>query len=163
MEANYRLQSVRIHTSYLADHSHLDVLGLVLRNRHVRGWVMFFITHQNVRHQRTFTRQERNSEFHSFTMPVFAIFPIELDPIDRDIQLMKESELSTHAKVRYCKKAKFFQDEFSWKLDLNSCWRHEILERKWCNLHNVANVQRVDPFVLIEVSKNVLHICLSHI
>lgn len=30
-------------------------------------------------------------------------------------------------------------------------------------MHNVANIQRVDPLVLIEVPKDVLHISVTHL
>ena len=163
VEPDDRLQSVRIYTSDLAYHSHLDVLRLVLWNRHVRRRMVLLIAHQDMRDKGTFTGQERYSKLYSFAVPILAILPIELYPINGDVQLMQEPELSPHAEVGHCKEAELLQHELSRKLDLDSRRRHEILERKWCNLHDIADVQRVDPLVLVEVPEDILHVCLADV
>jgi hypothetical protein len=50
VESNYRLQSIRVNTSYLSHHSYFHILLLVFRNRNIGGWVVLLIWHEDVGH-----------------------------------------------------------------------------------------------------------------
>ena len=53
MEADDRLKLVAVDAGDLPDNSDLDILAVVLWDRHVGRRMMFLVAHQNVRHQRT--------------------------------------------------------------------------------------------------------------
>jgi hypothetical protein len=96
-------------------------------------------------------------------VPVLAVFALVPDSSDCLVELVEESKLSPHAKVGDSKEAKFLKDELSGKLDLNGCGGHEVLKGKRGYLHNVADVQAVDPFVLVQVAKDVLHVWVANV
>lgn len=76
---------------------------------------------------------------------------------------MQKSELSSHAKVGDSQEAKLFQNELSRHLNLNRSWGEEVLESEWSNLHDVSDVKRVDPLVLVQVAKDVFHVSVSNL
>ena len=50
MEADYRLQTIRVDALNLTHDSDLNILLLFLWNRHVRGGVVLLVAHENVGH-----------------------------------------------------------------------------------------------------------------
>lgn len=46
-------------------------------------------------------------------MPVFGVFPLELDTMDNLVQLVQESEFSTHTEVRDSQEAHFLKYELT--------------------------------------------------
>lgn len=119
MEPDDGLQPIRIDTRDLADDAHLHILRLVFWNRHIGRGMVLLVTHQYVRHQWALAWQERNRKFHSLAMPVFTIFPIELDSTNGFIELVEKSELRAHAKVGHSKEAQLFKNELPRQLDLD--------------------------------------------
>ena len=61
METDNWLQSIRIDSDNLAYDSNFDVLGVILRNSHVRRRVVFLVTHKDVRDKGTLAWEERDS------------------------------------------------------------------------------------------------------
>ena len=120
--------------------------------------MVLFITHQNVRHQRTFTGQKGYCHFDCFSMPVLRISSVKLLILYFFFQLMKEPILSAHAKVAYGKEAHFLKNEFSGKFKLYCCLTEEVLQREWWNLHDVPNVETVYPLTLIQIAENIFHV-----
>ena len=76
---------------------------------------------------------------------------------------MKEPELCSHTEVRHCQKAKLLKHKLPRQLDLNGCRREEVLEGQGSNLHYVSNIEGVDPFILVQVAQNVLHVSIAHL
>ena len=93
MEPNDRLQTVGIDSVDLANHSHFYVLLFFFRDSHVRRRVVYFVTHENVRHQGAFAGQERYCKLNSLSMPVLAIFALKFDSSNCFIELVQKSEL----------------------------------------------------------------------
>ena len=99
VETDNRLQSIRIDSDNLTYNSNFDVLGVILRDCHIRGRVVLLVTHQDVRDKGTLAREERDSEFDSFAVPVLRVFPLEGYSSDRFIKLVQESEFGAHTEV----------------------------------------------------------------
>ena len=122
---------------------------------------MLLVTHKDVGDKWTFTRQERDCKLDSLAVPVLRVFSLVGDSTNLLIQLMEETELCAHAEVGHCQETELLEHEFPRKLDLQSCRRHEVLQSQRGNLHNIANIQTVDPLVLVQVAKYVLHVCVA--
>ena len=82
---------------------------------------MLLVGHEYVADQRALTRKERDGKLYCLAVPILTVLSIELDSANRLVQLVKESELCTHAEVGHCQEAELLQDEFSRKLNLNRC------------------------------------------
>eukprot|EP00354_Favella_ehrenbergii_P003012 CAMPEP_0170453494 /NCGR_PEP_ID=MMETSP0123-20130129/2059_1 /TAXON_ID=182087 /ORGANISM="Favella ehrenbergii, Strain Fehren 1" /LENGTH=129 /DNA_ID=CAMNT_0010715889 /DNA_START=3398 /DNA_END=3786 /DNA_ORIENTATION=- len=99
----------------------------------------------------------------AFPVPVLAVFTLERHPADRLVELMQKAELCAHTEVGDGQEAQLFEHELARQLNLNRCGREEVLQGERSNLHDVANVERVDPLVLVQVSQDVLHVCVAHL
>ena len=124
---------------------------------------MFLITHEYMRNQWTFTWKKCDGHFHSFSMPVFRVFSLESLILNFLLQLVQESVLCAHTEITDGEETHLFQDEFSRELKLKGCVTEEILKSQRRDLHDVAYVEAVDPFALIQISKDVLHVWLTTI
>lgn len=110
-----------------------------------------------------FTWKKSYSHLNSFSVPVFRVFPFESLFLNFFLQLMQESIFRAHAEVADGKEAHFFKDEFTWKFQLYWCLTQEILQCQRWYLHNISNVQAVDPFTLVQIAQNIFHIWISTI
>ena len=163
MEPNDGLKAIGVDAGNLAHDAHLHVLRILLRDGHIRRGVMLFITHEDVRDQRTLAWQERDGQLDRLSVPILGVSPLEFHATDRLIELVKEAELGAHAEVRDREEAELFEDELSRKLDLNCGGREEVLEGQWCDLHNIAYVKGVNPLILVEVAQDVFHVGVAHL
>lgn len=75
-------------------------------------------------------------------------------------RLKQEPHLCTHAEVRDGQDRQLAEEGFSAELDFVLVFLKELFHRNRLNLHYVANVQIVDPFVLIEKSEHTTHVGL---
>jgi hypothetical protein len=76
------------------------------------------------------------------------------------LQLMEESKLCAHAKVRNSEEAKLFEDVFSGEFELDGGDGHKVLHGERCNLHDVAYIEAEYPLALVQVSEEVPHVGL---
>lgn len=74
------------------------------------------------------------------------------------LKLMQKSVLGTHTEVTHGQKAHFLQDELAGKLQLEGGMAQKILQSQRRNLHDVTDVETVDPLALVQVAEDVLHI-----
>lgn len=121
MEADDRLKLVAVDAGDLPDNSDLDILAIVLRDRHVGRRMVFLVAHQDVRHQRALARQKRNRKLNGLSVPVLAVLSLIFYTANRFVKLMQEPELCAHAEVGDSKETKLFKDEFAGKLNLDGC------------------------------------------
>ena len=163
MESNDGLKAIRVDAGNLAHDAHLHVLRILLRDGHIRRRVVLFITHEDVRDQRTLAWQERDGQLDCFSVPILRVPPLEFDAADCLIELVKEAELGAHAEVRDREEAELFEDELARKLDLNCGGREEVLEGQRCDLHYIPYVKRVNPLILVEVAQDVFHVGVAHL
>ena len=96
-------------------------------------------------------------------MPVLAILSLILDTANRFVKLMQKPELCAHTEVGDSKETKFFKDKFTGELNLDGSRRQKVLEGQWRYLHYVADVETVNPFVLVQVPKDVLHVGVANV
>ena len=73
-------------------------------------------------------------------------------------KLDDETNLSAYAEITHAKEANSFQERESIKLLFVPAKRCQIFQLNRRDLHDVANVEREDPFGLVEKAKNVAHI-----
>ena len=91
-------------------------------------------------------------------MPVFRILAFEGLILDLLFQLMEESILSSHTEVAHSQEAHLFENELPWKFKLDSCVTQKVLKSQRRDLHDVSDVQAIDPLALVKVTKDVLHV-----
>ena len=157
------LKSARVNSIDLTDDTDVLVLVLVFWYDHVWRGMVLFITHQNVRDEWAFTRKERYGHLNGFSVPVLRVFPFESLFLNFFLQLVQESIFCAHAEVAHGKEAHFFKDKFTWKFQLYWRLTQEILQCQWWNLHDISDVQTVNPFTLVQIAKNVFHIWITTI
>ena len=73
---------------------------------------------------------------------------------------MQKSIFGTHAEVAYSQEAHFLQYKFTRELQLQSSVAEKILQCQWRDLHDITDVEAVNPFTLIQVAQDVFHIRL---
>jgi hypothetical protein len=96
-------------------------------------------------------------------MPVLTVFSLKPNAWQSLILLVKESKFCADAKIWDTEEADFFKDVLPSQLNDQSIAAHEILQRERWYLHDVADIKAVDPFALVKVPKNVLHISFTNI
>ena len=82
-------------------------------------------------------------------MPVLRVFPLKGLVLDLLFELMKEPILGSHAEVADCEETEFLKYKLSAQFKLNASVAHEVLQREGRDLHDVADVETVDPFTLV--------------
>ena len=158
MRPDYRLQFTRINARDLPYHFDLHVLSVILRNREI-GWRMvLLIRHQNVTHEGTLRGQKRNRQLHGFPVPILTVLPLVADTFDHIVLLVQEPELSAQTKIAHAEEADLLKNVLSGQLHCDARSGEEVLKCKRRHLHNIADVQTVDPFVLIQVTQDIFHI-----
>lgn len=152
------LEAARVDASRLAYYAHEFVLVFVLGYDHV-GWrMMLLVAHEYVRHERALARQKRNGHLDGLTVPVLRVLALEALLLDNFLQLMQEAVLRSHAEVADGQEAHLFEEELARKLQLYCRLRQEVLQRERRYLHDVADVETVDPLRLVQVAQDVLHV-----
>lgn len=96
-------------------------------------------------------------------MPKFAVLPRKTDALNDFILLVEESELCAETEVAHTEEADLLEHVFAGQLHRERIRRQEVLECEWRYLHNVSDVQAVDPLVLIQIAEDVFHIRVTNI
>ena len=74
--------------------------------------------------------------------------------------LNDEAHLGRDTEVRDDHKLKFLQEGLTRELVLVTVGLHEVLHANWLDLHDVADVQVEDPFILVQETENSSHVDL---
>lgn len=82
--------------------------------------------------------------------------------MDLFIELVEESVFRAHAEIAHCEEAQLFEYKLASQLNLDRRAAHEVLQRQGRYLHDVANIETVDPFVLVEVAEDIFHVGVAH-
>lgn len=96
-------------------------------------------------------------------MPKLRVFPCEGDSLNNFILLVQKSELCAQAKITNTKETNLFQNVLPGQFDRNSIWTQKILQSQWSHLHYITYIQAINPFVLVQIAKNVFHIRIANI
>ena len=91
-------------------------------------------------------------------MPILRVLSLEGLVLDLLLELVQESILCAHAEITDAEEAHFLEDEFTRELELEGRLAQEVLQSQRRDLHDVADVETVDPLRLIQVPKDVLHV-----
>ena len=70
----------------------------------------------------------------------------------------KKPQLRGHTEVRNCEVADLFQDGIATQLQVNLLRRVQVVDRQRRDLHDIANIEQVQPLALVEVSKENFHV-----
>jgi hypothetical protein len=71
---------------------------------------------------------------------------------------VEESVLRSHAEVTDRQETHFLQHEFPRQFELNGRMTQEVLEGQRRDLHDVTDIETIDPFTLVKVPEDVFHI-----
>jgi hypothetical protein len=82
-------------------------------------------------------------------VPVLTILTQVANAFDDFVLLVQKSKFCAETKVAYTEETYFFKDVLSGQLNNKSIWWKKVLERQGGNLHDVADVETVNPFVLV--------------
>lgn len=74
------------------------------------------------------------------------------------LRCSKEAQFRGHAEVGDGKVAYFLQDRVSTELEVDLLRRVQVMDRKRRDLHDVANVEEVEPLALVQIAEQYLHI-----
>ena len=78
-------------------------------------------------------------------MPIFGVLALKALLLYDFLQLMQEAVLCAHAEIADGEEAHLFEQELTRKLQLDGRLRQEVLQGERRYLHDVANVEAVDP------------------
>ena len=119
---------------------------------------MLLVAHEDVRHERALARQEGDGHLDGLAVPVLRVLALEALLLDDLLQLMQEAVLRAHAEVADRKEAHLLEEELARQLQLDRRLRQEVLQGERRYLHDVADIEAVDPLRLVQVAQNVLHV-----
>jgi len=121
-----------------------------------------------VRNQGTLAGKEGDGDLDGLPVPVLGV-PPGVDLLAQHfLQLVQEPVLGAHAEVgdhqeAYLKMRRetyFFQHVFAGELHFQRGTGLEVLHGKGSDLHDVSYVQGEKPLGLVQVAKQVLHVCV---
>lgn len=70
----------------------------------------------------------------------------------------QEAQLSGDAEVRDGEESYFFEDGVSGQFDINLLIAVQVVNGEWRYLHNVSNIQQVQPLTLIQIPQQNFHV-----
>ena len=70
----------------------------------------------------------------------------------------QKSQLRGHAEVGHGEVADLFQNGIATQLQVNLLRRVQVVDGQWRDLHDVADVEQVQPLTLIQVAEEHLHV-----
>lgn len=136
--------------------------GFVLLDRVVAGVVMLLVAQHDVLQQWALTRQEGARNFQAFSMPKLTLhfallLHFWLQVLAASVQ--QEPHFGRHAKVADDQDAELLEERIPGQLLLITRCLQEVLgQLKSSYLHDVADVQILNPFVLVQKSKHTPHV-----
>jgi hypothetical protein len=130
----------------------LFVALLVLFNWLLTWIVVLLVTQQDMIQQGAFRRQESACHLQRFCVPILTLkLSITFNFWLKEVcpRLQKKPHLSRHAEVAYRKDRQILQEHITTKLKLIVSLTKQVPHSNRLDLHDVADVQIKDPFVLI--------------
>ena len=146
-------------------HHETFLLNLIFSNGCLGRCMMFLVAQKNVIKQRTVRRKERTSDFKRFGVPHFRLGLLfrnveSLKIVDFFLELNYEADLSADTKVAHAEETYGLQEGKTVQFLFISPYCNQIFELNGRYLHNVPNVESLNPLRLIQKAQDMSHVGL---
>ena len=146
-----------------SEHGEHVVTFLIFLDR-LHCWiVILLVAKKHVIEQWALAGEERTGDLKRFGVPElafkFALF-LDLGLEVGGARLQQESHLRAHAEVRHDQDGEFAEERVPAQLHLVAALVEELLHGERLDLHDIADIQIVDPLVLVEEAEHAAHVRL---